>query len=509
MTDNTPLIRCIEYLNLPADYEQLAQELLEQSDMPIVFWANANLPLNYRCRSSGQKNEFWITIRPNCSDDEKLRLVLGGLYGAVQEQRRYWRADIQPEYEALLKNTADQSKLTSYYEFVGRIGSLSTTLDVEWFLSLHGIATSRSIRQYYFCDRKNKLKEYLVLHNPEKTRHPITWSRETEVANLIEYGNYYRLGAEYRRDLDRLLTKVDPSYIGEVRWVANLITSLKQLYNGNNGAKLTEDFLTDVIEHFHLEHMVRLCKDEAYRGIYPLSNENQADLLSYVLNSWPRQNDLISWLRNSREILCIFRTVMNFKTPDVTMNLIASEICNSFADGNQRQGYCISFTTGLIYQLTDEVKTWELSRDLSTLIAQIGEDEVRTHLLRQAIFFISAHEYAHIINGDCDRATQYDAEGRKLTSAERTAIESRADDTAKRIIAQSLPFIYRFPPAPEGEHEHMMEVLRIGGPEAMKREISKERNDEINREVWEYISKQCRDHLLAYEAVNFVRSMRK
>ena len=55
----------------------------------------------------------------------------------------------------------------------------------------------------------------------------------------------------------------------------------------------------------------------------------------------------------------------------------------------------------------------------------------------------------------------------------------------------------------------MMEVLRIGGTEAMKRVISKERNDEISREVWEYISKQCRDHLLAYEAVKFVRSVRK
>lgn len=507
MNSNSPLIRCIEYLNLSAEYEQLARDLMAQSDMPIVFWINAELPLNYRHRSPGQKNEFWVTIPPNCSEDERLRLILGGLHGAVQEQRRYWRTDIQPEYEVSLKALPDTQKLRMYYAFLGRIGNLATTLDVEWFLSLYGIATSRRIRQYYFRDRTTKLKEYINLHDPQKTQPSITWSRETEVVNLLEYGNYYRLGAEYRRDLERLLPKANPSYVNEVRWVANLIAGLQQSYNGSNGAELTEEFLTAVIEHFQIEHMVRLCKHEAYRGIYPIDSENKADILSYVLNSWPRQSDLINWLRYAREILCVYRTEMNYQTPDVTMNLIDTDISNSYADGDCKQGYCISFTNGLIYQITDAVKTWELSSDLSTLIAYIGEDKVRHHLLRQAIFFISAHEYAHIINGDCDRSTQLAADDREGTSAEREAIEERANRTAIQLIQQSIPWLYRFPPAPDGEHERMREALRAGGPEAMRRVISKERENEMRQEVRELISKQCRDQLLAYEAVNLVQSL--
>lgn len=504
---NSPLIRCVEYLNLPDEFEQLARDLMAQSDMPIVFWMNAALPLNFRHRSAGQKNEFWVTIRPGCSETERLRLILGGLYGAVQEQRRYWRTDIHPEYEALLKAENDPNKLTSYYEFLSRIGNIATTLDVEWFLSLYGISTSRRIRQYYFRDRTSKLKEYIVLHDPQKTQPCVTWSRETEVVNLLEYGNYYRLGAEYRRDLERLLPRVDSSYVGEVRWVANLIVSMQQSYNGSNGAELTEEFLTAVIEHFQIEHMVRLYKHEAYRGIYPIDSENNADVLSYVLNSWPRQNDLINWLRSAREILCVYRTEMNFQTPDVTMNLIDSAISNSYADGTSEQGYCISFTNGLIYQITDAAKTWELSSSLSTLIEHIGEEQARRHLLRQAIFFISAHEYAHIISDDCDRAAQLAAEGRDVTPSEREAIEAQADRTAKQIIQQSLPWLYRFPPAPDGEHERMREAFQAGGVEAMKRTVSKEREDQMSREVWEYMSKQCRDHLLFYEAVDLVRSV--
>jgi hypothetical protein len=53
----------------------------------------------------------------------------------------------------------------------------------------------------------------------------------------------------------------------------------------------------------------------------------------------------------------------------------------------------------------------------------------------------------------------------------------------------------------------MREALRARGPEAMRRVISKERENEMSQEVRELISKQCRDQLLAYEAVNLVQSL--
>lgn len=504
---NSPVIRCVEHLKLSPEYERLANELIKQCDMPIVFWVNSELPRNFRCRHPAQKNQFWVTVRPNCTENEKLRLILGGIYGAVQEQRRYWRTDVQPEYEAKLEALHDSWSLHTYYEFLSRLGNMATTLDVEWFLSEYGIATSRSVRQFYFKDRKDRLKEYIILHDPQKTSPCITWSREHEVMNLIEYGNYYRLGAEYRRDLKKLLVKIDPNYVDEVEWVAGLIVAMQKEYSKTGGATLTEKFLEEIIKHFDLGHMVKLCKHESYKGIYPVSDENRADVLSYVLNNWPRQEDLINWLRTAREIICVYRSTMDFKAPDITMNLIETDECNSYSDGDCATGYCISFTLGLIYRLTDAVGTWEISQDLRPLIVRIGEDEVRCNLLRQVIFHITAHEYAHVINGDCDRSAQLSATDCTIVPEERRAIEINADKTARCIISQSLPFCYRFPPAPEGEHERHKAALREGGFEAMKRIISKERAAEINQEVREHQFKMIRDQMIATEALRLINQV--
>lgn len=507
INSNSTLIRSVQYLKLSKEYEQLANTLIEQSDMPIVFWINADLPNNFRCRHPLQKNQFWVTIRPNCDENEKLRLILGGIYGAVQEQRRYWRAGIQQEYEAELKAHSSREHWEAYYDFLSRLGNIVTTLDVEWFLSTYGIHTARSIRKYYFRDRKNRLKEYIDLHNPRLTQPYITWYREIEVINLIECGNYYRLGEDYRRDLKKLLNKIDMSYLSEVEWVANLINTIQKEYNSTNGAELTERFLKVIIEHFGLGHMVKLCKYEAYRGSYPLGGEDEADVLSYILNTLPRQNDLINWIRIAREFVCVYREAVDYHSPDITINLIQTDLSNSYADGTHFTGYCISFTMGQIFELSDTVKNWRLSPDLSALVRLIGESEVRRNLLRQVIFYVTAHEYAHVINGDCDRSFQMRTEGLSFSSDEREEIERNANRLAKQLIHQALPFLYRFPPAPAGEYERMKIAIREGGLEALKKTITKERNEEINREVLDFQFKIMRDHHLASEAALIVNSL--
>lgn len=505
--DHSVVIRAVEHLKLPEEYERLVCELLEQIDMPVVFWMDAELPKNFRCRHPGQKNQFWITIRPNCDENEKLRLILGGIYGAMQEQRRYWRTGVQPEYEAELKALDSLEHLQVYYDFLSRLGNLATSLEVEWFLSTHGIRTARSIRQTYFRDRKNKLREYIVLHNPRLTQPYLTWYREIEVINLIEYGDYYHLGEEYRRALRKLLNQIDKRYLPEVAWVANRITTVRQAYTGANGAELTEQLLTDMIEHFQIGHMVRLCKHEAYSGMYPIGNEDKADVLSYILNTLPRQKDLINWLRMAREFICVYREAVDDHAPDITMNVIDTSLCNAYADGDHSSGYCISFTNGLIYEVTDAVKKWEVSEDVSVLIAKIGEPEIRRNLLRQVIYHITAHEYAHVINGDCDHAMQRQAQGFPLASDERETREANAKKTANLLIYETLPWFHRPPPAPAGEHERMGKALQEGGMDAIRQVVSSARQKEIRREVWQLRFKRERDRRLADEAARIVSQL--
>lgn len=505
--DNSMVIRSVEHLKLPDEFERLARELLEQIDMPVVFWIDAELPKNFRCRHPSQKNQFWVTIRPNCDENERIRLIIGGIYGAMQEQRRYWHTGVKPEYEAELKAQDAHEHLQAYYDFLSRLGNLATALEVEWYLLSHGIHTARSIRRAYFRDRKNKLKEYIVLHNPRLTQPYLTWYREIEVINLIEYGDYFRLSEEYRRELRKLLNQIDEHYIPEVEWVANRIATVQQAYTGTNGAELTEQLLTDMIEHFQIGHMVRLCKHEAYSGRYPIGNEDEADVLSYILNTLPRQRDLINWLRMAREFICVYRESEGNHKPDITMNVIETDACNAYADGDQGTGYCISFTNGLIYAVTDAVENWEVSEDASSLIGQIGELEVRRNLLRQVIHLITAHEYAHVINEDCDDAKRRKALGIPYTSGERETMEANAKRTASGLIHQALPWFHRFPPAPTGEHERMGKVLQEGSMDAIKEVFSGVRLEEIKHEVQQLQLKLERDWKLADEAERIVNQL--
>jgi hypothetical protein len=60
---------------------------------------------------------------------------------------------------------------------------------------------------------------------------------------------------------------------------------------------------------------------------------------------------------------------------------------------------------------------------------------------------------------------------------------------------------------PSGEWERMNIAIREGGLEALKKTITKERNEEINREMMDFQFKIMRDQLLSSEAAIIVNNM--
>lgn len=55
-------------------------------------------------------------------------------------------------------------------------------------------------------------------------------------------------------------------------------------------------------------------------------------------------------------------------------------------------------------------------------------------LFRFVIFFITAHEYGHILNGDC---------GHQVSSSDRAAKEAAADEAAERLLEWCFIMQYR------------------------------------------------------------------
>ena len=507
---DSPIIRCVEHLGLCRKYEALANRLIDQSDMPIVFWMESEMDKNYRHRHPNQKNEYWIVIKPQTDENERVRLILAGLCTAIQERRRYWNVIHHPAYKEALICQGNQRHIAVYRDFPNSLNSIAGTLDAEWFLAQYGICTSTEVRQFYFQDRMSKLNEYVKKHHPPRNQPALTWFRETEVTNLIEYGNYYRLGEPYQKELKKLLPKVQTSYLAEVEKVAQIITDLQHQYDGTNGFHLTERFMTDMIEQFNLDNMIQMYIPEAYDGTYPLENGTHADVFSYIPQNWPRQEEMVRWLRMAREFVCAYRNTQDLYPPDVTINLIDSNIHNSYADGTRETGYCISFTSGLVFQISDFLQKWQISGNGKNLLEIIGEQKFRQQLLRQVIYHITAHEYAHILNGDCDRSAARKQSGLgPLPEGERLQTEDRADALAKELLRESALLFYRFPPSPKGEHERIGAALRQGDINAILQIISPQRLLEIQNKVQDLHFKMACDDVIAVEAQKFIFHFRQ
>lgn len=502
------LIRSIDFLGVNNETKQIAEKLMAQSDMPLVFWMDSELPRNMRARHPEQKNQFWITVQPQADEQERRRLILSGIYGAIQEKKRYWHVEVVSEYRDKLRMENDRAHIIALHELMGRLGSLATSLDIEWFLAHYGISTKPEVYQFGFRKYKEMLRNYSRRFKSRKGLASVKWYREREVHHLITLGNFYRRGREYRRDLKPLLEKIDKQYINDVEWVAKAIVNLRTEYNGTNGNQLTERFMRQIIARFHLEDKIFLQISEAYKGSYPLNNGKMVSIFSYIPEDWPNQVQLTQWIRLARNFICIYRESKMYKVPDITVNLLDTDSCNSFADGTAENGYSISFTAGIINTVNEALKKWNVLAEIGSMISGFGREETYKQLLRMIIYFITAHEYAHILLGDCDQSAQYKADMLTETEEMRTMMERNADSKAIQMIKVVIKLEHRFPPSPPGEYEKLQQAMREDGLEAVKRVLSKERQEEIFYEVSIHRMKCIRDLLMLEEAERFVNKMK-
>ena len=494
LNSESPVIRFVEHLGLNEEHQRIANELIEQSDMPIVFWLQSEMDKNYRQRHLTQKNEYWVIVKPQEDENERVRLILGGIYTAVMEQRRYWVVTHNPEYKAKILATKNKKHIESFRELPNALNSIVGTLNVEWFLAQHGIRMRDELRQFYFRDRLRKLKDYKRKRHPQKGKAFVKVFREIEIINLIELGNYYRFGEPYQSELRRLLPQVEPHYLETVERIADIISNFQKAHTGNNGDYLSEQFLCTIIEEMKCEDLVLMTVPEAYCGSYPVSTEEFAPVFSYIPKTVPQQTDIIRWTRYSRELVSTYRNSQKYFPADVTINLIDSEIANSYADGNREKGYCISFTVGLIRKMLQSVENLTISPPLHSILLMIGESGFRRELLRQVVYLITDHEYAHILNG------YFEQYSHGIQQQCRSEVEISADCCADKIMNSAAWAFYRFPPAPQGELKRMTDALQTGGIKAFMGSITPERQKEMSMEVQHLRFKLYRDKQILEEA---------
>ena len=78
--------------------------------------------------------------------------------------------------------------------------------------------------------------------------------------------------------------------------------------------------------------------------------------------------------------------------PDVHANIIRSEHINAYAD---KLGDSYYFA-GLLQTVIDSTDSFDISRIPQAIVNAFGEAEVRKRVSKYCIYYIAAHEYAHI-----------------------------------------------------------------------------------------------------------------
>ena len=126
----------------------------------------------------------------------------------------------------------------------------------------------------------------------------------------------------------------------------------------------------------------------------------------------------------------------NKTLPDAHANLILSNHINAYAN-KFVSGCYLSFTAGLLIEVMRSAQDC-MATVPPQCVAAIGESAVRSRLTKYALFYITAHEYAHILHGDCEQSTSYKPILNYLTDR-----EEKADAFAREMLVRILPFQYR------------------------------------------------------------------
>ena len=497
--DESRLVRNVEELLLSPRAMELARELIRQIDMQVIFLIDAQEKNNCSGRHPMQGNQFWVTVKPQAEAQEFDRLVLAGLYRGIQERKRYRRIWYRESYVESLQNP-QHGKV--YMQFVDFLGSFLSSLDTELFLEQYGITTSQAVLQKKYDTRMQGLEEYIA----KRRRMPgFAWYRETEVWNLLEYGNLWQRCYAWKKQIKSRAAKVNPRYVDIIERIAFRIQDMRVLYNGENGAELMEQMEEYIVSTFHLEEMVRFYTPRAHGAVFYFQDGENAQTLEYIPEDIPHQDQLFEWFEEAGRFLNSVRELAAYRIPDVTFWLVRSDRSNAYAD-HKKDMYQISFTTGLTEQMNRWLERPQVCEEGNAeLLRILGEDDYRKRLKKTVIDFITAHEYAHILHED-------DKKARTASEPERRRMEEAADQTAEKLVKWEIPAAYRLSIKPEDQMERFGEAFwRMDAKEAMEviDSVPPGRKQEMEEEMG-WLLEQCRrDELVLRDAIVQIEEFRR
>ena len=440
------VVRFVDQLDISDKAKSLANELVNQIEMPVVFLIDHDLDKQYALRNQTNHNQFWVLACHQKEKSEYERIILSNIYRGIQTRKRFLHPVPNPEYKASIEQIEDlkikQERQELYCKLLHMISAFVSTIDAEMYFKPKGIEVSPTQKQWLYDDRISRLNEYL---NLQKTHRGFCWYKEVECINVIDYARIASFDESYRVGIVNRLRRIQPSSaskrcIKRLSELSRVISDAHQKYNNSTQEEITSWMIQEVVRILDLKNDVLLKREYALNGYFILETGEYADVYSYVPVSFDDEATIIQSMKCINECILLLQeynaTLLNKEIPDVHANIIHSDHINAYAN-KLPSGYYISFTVGLLKKVMCSVHNC-FDKVPRRYMAAIGKATVASRLTRYALFYIATHEYAHILHGDCEQAEIYQSTCNFVDMK-----EALADSFAREMLSNLLFMQYR------------------------------------------------------------------
>lgn len=435
-TTDGEIIKDVYKTGIRTQIADIANELINQIEYPIVFWIDSPLDKNCAGNHDVNINQFWITVKKGTSLQERERIILKNLYMGVQKRRRYLHAMPKIVY-------ADKKKNNCFCSLVQKINVISSNLECDYFLEKYGITTDEAETEFYYNDRVNKLKEYIHM---QKRMPEFVWYNEVFCFNAIDYALYSRKNDKYKNELFGLVKKITPRNraYDMLKLINKIVLLMDNAYSRFSDGKTEEtvnNMRVDLVEILQLNDLIDVVPVDSYQDIKIL-NDRQIKMYSFVPEDCEKEALMIKSFRYINECLGLVRECAKHNDYNelpyskVAVSFDDESNVSSFArlnDNNVIEYYILIYSSFAL-------RLWNTIAS-SSMVEAIKKSKLKEYvvekLFKYALFYITLHEYAHILNGDCDKAVEND------TFQQRLCKENRADKYADEHINFILCFQYR------------------------------------------------------------------
>lgn len=325
------IVKDIRQLQLRPEVTEQARTMIEEIELPVSFWVNAERDKNYTAPHPQNPNQFWIIFMPGTTQGEMERLTLSGLLAAIRHRRRDLVAVPADEQLQLVRNAPEAERRLQ--ELMGEINSFASALESELYLAQFGIHTAQEVKSQKFSQCQAGLLEYLSIQKNQPFYH---WYRENEATNLIGFAACSRFDPAYNAWFRQHILLARPKrdswrYHAILCALEEMIGKVRTSYDGTNGAELVAWVKRETVRILQLESVFSFRALDVWQSVTEVHGETKR-IYSFFPDDFDHRRLALRGLRAANEGLGLFREVigLNAKYP------IAKKMLSCQKDQRQR-----------------------------------------------------------------------------------------------------------------------------------------------------------------------------